>query len=74
MGGISRFLIMRRYKHELIKYLKYKKHRNYVESRVVELRAKICKDATTHGTIGTITRELFLKYNNYLIKLKNGSK
>ena len=65
---------MRRYRDELIKYLKYKKHCHYVESRVVELRAKICKDATMYGTIGTITRQLFLKYNNYLIKLKNGSK
>ena len=65
---------MRRYKHELIKYLKYKKHYAYVESRVVELRAKICRDATMHGTIGVTTRELYLKYNNYLIKLKNGRK
>jgi len=65
---------MRNYKHELIKYLKYKKHYNYVESRVVELRNKICQDATMHGTIGTTTRELYLKYNNYLIKLNNGAK
>ena len=65
---------MRNYKKELIRYLKYRKHCAYVESRVVELRAKICKDATMYGTIGTITRKLFLKYNNYLIKLKNGRK
>tara|TARA_R100001440_G_scaffold30958_1_gene49347 strand:- start:490 stop:681 length:192 start_codon:yes stop_codon:yes gene_type:complete len=62
---------MRRYKYELIKYLKYKRHCKYVEARVVELKSKICKDAALHGTIGIITRELFLKYNKYLIKLKN---
>ena len=65
---------MRNYRHELKQYLRYKKHYNYVESRVVELRNKICKDATVHGTIGTRTRELYLKYNNYLIKLQNGNK
>ena len=65
---------MRNYKHELIKYLKWKKHYAYVESRVVELRAKICRDASMHGTINTRTRELYLKYNDYLIKLKNGRK
>ena len=65
---------MRNYKNELIKYLKYKKHYAHVEQRTVELRAKICRDATLHGTIGTVTRELYLKYNNYLIKLKNGKK
>ena len=65
---------MRNYRHELIKYLRYKKHYNYVESRVVELRNKICQDATKHGTIGTRTRDLYLKYNNYLIKLQNGRK
>ena len=65
---------MRRYRDELIKYLRYKKHYAYVETRVVQLRNKICQDATKYGTIGTITRDLYLKYNNYLIKLKNGSK
>ena len=65
---------MRNYRHELKQYLRYKKHYNYVESRVVELRNKICKDATVYGTIGTRTRELYLKYNNYLIKLQNGNK
>ena len=65
---------MRNYKNELIKYLKYKKHYAYVEKRTVELRAKICNDAAMHGTINTITRDLYLKYNNYLLKLKNGSK
>ena len=65
---------MRNYKHELKQYLRYKKHYNYVEKRTLELRAKICNDAAMHGTINTITRDLYLKYNNYLIKLKNGRK
>jgi len=65
---------MRNYKNELKQYLRYIKHYNYVEKRVVELRSKICQDAILYGTIGTITRRLYLKYNKYLIKLKNGSK
>ena len=60
---------MRKYKDDLKKYLKYRKHYNYIETRVVELRAKICYDAINYGTIGTNTRKLYLKYNNYLIKL-----
>ena len=68
------FVGMRNYKHELIKYLRYRKHYAYVEQRTVQLRAKICRDATLYGTIGTGTRKLYLKYNNYLIKLKNRSK
>ena len=65
---------MRNYKNELIKYLKYRKHYGYVEKRTLELRAKICNDAAMYGTINTVTRDLYLKYNNYLIKLKNGCK
>ena len=71
---VRAFVGMRNYRHELKQYLRYKKHYNYVESRVVELRNKICQDATRYGTIGTRTRELYLKYNNYLIKLNNGGK
>ena len=71
---VRAFVGMRNYKNELIKYLRYKKHYNYVESRVVELRNKICQDATKYGTIGTRTRDLYLKYNDYLLKLKNGRK
>ena len=71
---VRAFVGMRNYKHELKQYLRYKKHYNYVESRVVELRNKICQDATRYGTIGTRTRDLYLKYNNYLIKLNNERK
>ena len=65
---------MRRYRDELKRYLRIKKHYSYVEKRVVELRNTICRDATMHGTINTTTRELYFKYNNYLIKLQNGRK
>ena len=30
----------------------------------LQLRNKICRDATLHGIIGTTTRELYLKYNS----------
>ena len=57
---------MRRRLHILKQYLKYKRHISYVESRVVELRASICKQAVLYGTVDNLTRDLFLKYNNYL--------
>ena len=65
---------MRRYRDELKRYLRIRKHYDYVEKRVVELRNTICRDATMHGTINTNTRKLYFKYNNYLIKLQNGRK
>jgi len=57
---------MKKRKHILKEYLKYKKHVNRVESRVVELRASICKQAIMYGNVDKITRELYLKYNEYL--------
>ena len=45
------------------------KHYNYIESRVVQLRNDICRDALHHGTINTIKRDLVLKYNKYLKEL-----
>ena len=55
-------------------YLKYKKHYNFIEKSVLDLRNQICQQATLHGTVDDRVRELYLKYNNYLIKLTNGSK
>jgi len=57
---------MRKRLHILKQYLKYKRHISYVESRVVELRASICKQAVLYGSVDNLTRDLFLKYNNYL--------
>jgi len=68
------FVGMRNYKHELIKYLRNKKHYNYVEKSVLELRNDICRQATLYGTVDDRKRKLYLKYNNYLIKLTNGTK
>jgi hypothetical protein len=60
---------MRNYKHELIKYLRYRNHVYYVEAHVVELRNTICKQACKYGNVDNITRELYLKYNRYLLLL-----
>ena len=57
---------MRRYKYELQKYLKYKKHVYHIELRVVELRNQLCRQACINGDINKVTRELYLKYNRYL--------
>jgi len=65
---------MRRYREELINYLRYKKHVSYVESFVLAIRNKLCRDACTYGNVDKHTRYLYLKYNNYLIKLRNGRK
>ena len=60
---------MRRYKHELIKYLRYRNHVYYVEAHVVSLRNKLCKQACAYGHVDNMTRELYLKYNRYLLLL-----
>ena len=56
------------------KLLRKIKHVRYVESYVTELRGKICSQACLYGSIDTKTRDLFLKYNDYLIKLHNENK
>lgn len=61
---------MRRYKHELKKYLRYKKHVHYVENRCMILRNSICRQACKYGNVDKVTRELYLKYNNYLRLLR----
>ena len=61
---------MRRRLHILREYLRYKRHVSYVESRVVELRNQICQQAVMYGSVDNLTRDLFLKYNNYLKLLR----
>ena len=61
---------MRRRIHILKEYLKWKRHILYVESRVVELRGVICKQAVLYGTVDKTTRDLYLKYNDYLRLLR----
>ena len=61
---------MRKRLHILKEYLRYKKHVSYVESRVVELRNSICRQAIMYGNVDRTTRDLFLKYNDYLKLLR----
>ena len=42
----------------------------YVESCVIKQRDQIMKSAIMYGRVDSVSRELFLKYNEYLIKLK----
>ena len=65
---------MGKYKDELIKYIKYKKHVSYVETRLMHLRNNICKQAVLYGDVDDIVRKQYLKYNNYLLKLTNERK
>ena len=45
-------------------------HYNYVEVRVLELRERIIQRAIKEGDVDQFDRMLFLKYNNYLKKLR----
>ena len=54
--------------------MRLKDHILYVESRVVELRRKICSQAVRYGNVSVKTRKQYLKYNEYLRKLKHGPK
>ena len=61
---------MRKRKHILKEYLRYRKHIDYVQNRTLELRSKICKQACLYGNVDQLTRKLYLKYNRYLQLLK----
>ena len=54
-----------------IPYIRRQQHVKYVESCAVEQRSKIIKSALMFGTVDSVHRELFLKYSEYLIKLKS---
>ncbi len=53
-----------------IPYIRKQQHYKYVESCAVEQRSKIIKSALMFGKVNNVDRELFLKYSDYLIKLK----
>ena len=53
-----------------IPYVRKIQHIKYVENCVVEQRNRIMKSAIMYGKVDPVSRELFLKYNDYLIKLK----
>jgi hypothetical protein len=52
-------------------YTRYKRHVLYVEKRVLELRSSICNEACLYGSVDTFTRDMYLKYNDYLVKIKS---
>ena len=53
-----------------IPYVRKIQHIKYVEACVIEQRDRIMKSAIMYGRVDSVSRELFLKYNDYLIKLK----
>ena len=50
--------------------LRHKKHTRYVENTVTDLYRQISEQAVKYGYIDQEARSRFLKYNEYLIKLK----
>lgn len=50
--------------------LRYKKHIMYVEKTVTDLYKQISEQAVKYGYVDQDARSRFLKYNEYLIKLK----
>jgi len=71
--NIIRYSRMRRRKQLLKDYLRKKRHVLYVEKRVVELRGDICQQAVLYGTVDISIRELYLKYNKYLVELTHNT-
>ena len=53
-----------------IPYIRKQQHYKYVEQCAVEQRSKIIKSALMFGKVNNVDRELFLKYSDYLMKLK----
>ena len=57
-------------KRSKIPYIRKQQHIKYVEACVIKQRDQIMKSAILYGKVDSVSRELFLKYNDYLIKLK----
>ena len=53
-----------------IAFIRKHQHIKYVEASTVEQRGKVIKAALLYGKVPPVTRALFLKYNDYLNKLK----
>ena len=45
-----------------------------VETRLMHLRNKICKQAVLYGDVDSVTRQLYQKYIKYLKTIRNGTK
>ena len=54
-------------------YIRLKRHRQFVLERVLDLKNKIFHDAVSGREVSEIDRELFLKYNNRLKRIRNYS-
>ena len=54
-----------------IPYVRKIQHVKYVETCVIKQRDQIMKSAIMYGKVDPVSRELFLKYNGYLIELKS---
>ena len=50
-------------------YIRKLRHKRYVEDMVTTMRGRVCKQAILYGNVDKRTRELYLKYNEYLKKL-----
>jgi len=57
-------------KKSKIAFIRKHQHIKYVEASTVEQRSKVIKAALLYGKVRYIDRVLFLKYNDYLNKLK----
>ncbi len=54
---------------KLGRYIRKLRHKRYVEDVVTTMRGRVCKQAILYGVVDKRTRELYLKYNEYLKKL-----
>ena len=52
-------------------YIRKIQHVKYVEQMVVERRGKVISSALMYGKVNSIDRELFIKYNDYLMQLRS---
>ena len=50
-------------------YIRKLRHKRYVEDMVTTMRGRVCKQAILYGVVDKRTRELYLKYNAYLMEL-----
>ena len=50
-------------------YIRKLRHKKYVEEMVTMMRGRVCKQAILYGVVDKRTRELYLKYNAYLMEL-----
>ena len=51
------------------RYIRKMRHKKYVEEMVTMMRGRVCKQAILYGVVDKRTRELYLKYNAYLMEL-----